>query len=279
MVKKFLSLTHILMFLFFHSMFLPHSLRLFSLHHLTELQSVPLLARSPSTNRKYPPLSVDKLEEEMNRRMADDNKLFREEFNVCAQTHTNVVLQSWTDRLEISPALEWHKNMASKIHNIHLWCWCVSPRHALGPCELVGLAVSLLCRRCLYVPFRPHVMLPRRRRIRRRTDMSTSCPVRLSHNLSPNRADKACFYQSYKAYKRVHYVNMAVINNAGSLIISVFNFLHLFSDDHSRVYLTSLEGVPDSDYINASFINVSPQALVIRSRSALLLKFWLIILF
>ena len=47
-----------------------------------ELQSVPLLARSPSTNRKYPPLPVDKLEEEMNRRMADDNKLFREEFNV-----------------------------------------------------------------------------------------------------------------------------------------------------------------------------------------------------
>ncbi|XP_048834177.1 receptor-type tyrosine-protein phosphatase alpha-like isoform X2 [Brienomyrus brachyistius] len=47
----------------------------------TEMQTMPLLARSPSTNRKYPPLSIDKLEEEMNRRMADDNKLFREEFN------------------------------------------------------------------------------------------------------------------------------------------------------------------------------------------------------
>uniref|UniRef100_A0A7N8X896 Receptor-type tyrosine-protein phosphatase alpha n=1 Tax=Mastacembelus armatus TaxID=205130 RepID=A0A7N8X896_9TELE len=46
------------------------------------VKSVPLLARSPSTNRKYPPLPVEKLEEEMNRRMADDNKLFREEFNV-----------------------------------------------------------------------------------------------------------------------------------------------------------------------------------------------------
>lgn len=45
------------------------------------LQSVPLLARKPSTHRKYPPLPVEKLEEEMNRRMADDNKLFREEFN------------------------------------------------------------------------------------------------------------------------------------------------------------------------------------------------------
>ncbi|NXE42217.1 PTPRA phosphatase, partial [Ptilorrhoa leucosticta] len=50
----------------------------------TEPQSMPLLARSPSTNRKYPPLPVDKLEEEINRRMADDNKLFREEFNVSA---------------------------------------------------------------------------------------------------------------------------------------------------------------------------------------------------
>lgn len=29
-----------------------------------------------------------------------------------------------------------------------------------------------------------------------------------------------------------------------------------FSDDHSRVHLLSLEGVPDSDFINASFINV-----------------------
>lgn len=29
-----------------------------------------------------------------------------------------------------------------------------------------------------------------------------------------------------------------------------------FLDDHSRVHLTPVEGVPDSDYINASFINV-----------------------
>uniref|UniRef100_A0A8C2C3Y5 Receptor-type tyrosine-protein phosphatase alpha n=1 Tax=Cyprinus carpio TaxID=7962 RepID=A0A8C2C3Y5_CYPCA len=77
------------LFLFIHSMFLPCSLHLLSLHHLTELQSVPLLARSPSTNRKYPPLPVDKLEEEMNRRMADDNKLFREEFNVGGYQEKN----------------------------------------------------------------------------------------------------------------------------------------------------------------------------------------------
>lgn len=32
---------------------------------------------------------------------------------------------------------------------------------------------------------------------------------------------------------------------------------HFSPDDHSRVHLTPVEGVPDSDYINASFINVS----------------------
>lgn len=71
------------LFLFLALLFLSFSF----LSDLAELQSVPLLARSPSTNRKYPPLPVDKLEEEMNRRMADDNKLFREEFNV--NTHTS----------------------------------------------------------------------------------------------------------------------------------------------------------------------------------------------
>lgn len=32
----------------------------------------------------------------------------------------------------------------------------------------------------------------------------------------------------------------------------------LFLDDHSRVHLSLLEGIPDSDFINASYINVSP---------------------
>lgn len=37
--------------------------------------------------------------------------------------------------------------------------------------------------------------------------------------------------------------------------------LFSLSDDHSRVHLSSLEGVPDSDFINASFINVSISSL------------------
>ncbi|XP_029907532.1 receptor-type tyrosine-protein phosphatase alpha [Myripristis murdjan] len=103
----------------------------------TELQSVPLLARSPSTNRKYPPLPVDKLEEEMNRRMADDNKLFREEFNA----------------------------------------------------------------------------LP-------------VCPIQASCDAASKEENK----------EKNRYVN-------------------ILPYDHSRVHLSSLEGVPDSDFINASFIN------------------------
>uniref|UniRef100_A0A669BVQ9 Receptor-type tyrosine-protein phosphatase alpha n=1 Tax=Oreochromis niloticus TaxID=8128 RepID=A0A669BVQ9_ORENI len=104
----------------------------------TELQSVPLLARSPSTNRKYPPLPVDKLEEEMNRRMADDNKLFREEFNA----------------------------------------------------------------------------LP-------------VCPIQATCDAASKEENK----------EKNRYVN-------------------ILPYDHSRVHLSSLEGVPDSDFINASFINV-----------------------
>uniref|UniRef100_A0AAQ5X6D3 Receptor-type tyrosine-protein phosphatase alpha n=1 Tax=Amphiprion ocellaris TaxID=80972 RepID=A0AAQ5X6D3_AMPOC len=107
------------------------------LHVGTELQSVPLLARSPSTNRKYPPLPVDKLEEEMNRRMADDNKLFREEFNA----------------------------------------------------------------------------LP-------------VCPIQASCDAASKEENK----------EKNRYVN-------------------ILPYDHSRVHLSSLEGVPDSDFINASFIN------------------------
>ncbi|XP_054878869.1 receptor-type tyrosine-protein phosphatase alpha isoform X2 [Poeciliopsis prolifica] len=103
----------------------------------TELQSVPLLARSPSTNRKYPPIPVDKLEEEMNRRMADDNKLFREEFNA----------------------------------------------------------------------------LP-------------VCPIQASCDAASKEENK----------EKNRYIN-------------------ILPYDHSRVHLSSLEGVPDSDFINASFIN------------------------
>uniref|UniRef100_A0A8C8RRU1 Receptor-type tyrosine-protein phosphatase alpha n=1 Tax=Pelusios castaneus TaxID=367368 RepID=A0A8C8RRU1_9SAUR len=103
----------------------------------TEPQSMPLLARSPSTNRKYPPLPVDKLEEEINRRMADDNKLFREEFNA----------------------------------------------------------------------------LP-------------ACPIQATSEAASKEENK----------EKNRYVN-------------------ILPYDHSRVHLTPIEGVPDSDYINASFIN------------------------
>ncbi len=40
--------------------------------------------------------------------------------------------------------LKWHKNMASKIHKINFWCWCLSPRYALSPYELVGFTFFAL---------------------------------------------------------------------------------------------------------------------------------------
>ena len=39
--------------------------------------------------------------------------------------------------------------------------------------------------------------------------------------------------------------------------IFCYNQLLLFLDDFSQVKLQTLEGIPESDYINASFIDVS----------------------
>ncbi|KYO43911.1 receptor-type tyrosine-protein phosphatase epsilon isoform E [Alligator mississippiensis] len=46
-----------------------------------EQQRVMLLSRSPSGPKKYFPIPVENLEEEIRIRSADDGKLFREEFN------------------------------------------------------------------------------------------------------------------------------------------------------------------------------------------------------
>lgn len=51
----------------------------------TEQQRVMLLSRSPSGPKKYFPIPVGHLEEEVRARSADDCKRFREEFNVSAQ--------------------------------------------------------------------------------------------------------------------------------------------------------------------------------------------------
>lgn len=48
----------------------------------TEQQRVMLLSRSPSGPKKYFPIPVEHLEEEIRVRSADDCKRFREEFNV-----------------------------------------------------------------------------------------------------------------------------------------------------------------------------------------------------
>uniref|UniRef100_A0ACB8F8M5 Uncharacterized protein n=1 Tax=Sphaerodactylus townsendi TaxID=933632 RepID=A0ACB8F8M5_9SAUR len=47
-----------------------------------EQQRVMLLGRSPSGPKKYFPIPVEHLEDEIRIRAADDGKLFREEYNV-----------------------------------------------------------------------------------------------------------------------------------------------------------------------------------------------------
>ncbi|GAB1286903.1 Receptor-type tyrosine-protein phosphatase alpha [Apodemus speciosus] len=136
-----------------------------------EPQSVPLLARSPSTNRKYPPLPVDKLEEEINRRMADDNKLFREEFNALPACPIQATCEA-----------------ASKEENKE---------------------------KNRYV------------------------------NILPS---------SY-TYAMVHMWLLEDSLQELGLSFIVAPWVARLGNDHSRVHLTPVEGVPDSDYINASFIN------------------------
>ncbi|GCB62587.1 hypothetical protein scyTo_0004274 [Scyliorhinus torazame] len=46
-----------------------------------EQQTVMLLTRSPTVSKRYPPIPVEALEHEVQKRSADEGKLFREEFN------------------------------------------------------------------------------------------------------------------------------------------------------------------------------------------------------
>lgn len=48
-----------------------------------------------------------------------------------------------------------------------------------------------------------------------------------------------------------------IVNWFKSYIFAKFVVLFI-ADDHSRVVLTELEGNPCSDYVNASYIDVSP---------------------
>uniref|UniRef100_A0A8C6YV96 Uncharacterized protein n=1 Tax=Nothoprocta perdicaria TaxID=30464 RepID=A0A8C6YV96_NOTPE len=52
-----------------------------------EQQRVMLLSRSPSGPKKYFPIPVENLEEEIRMRSADEGKLFREEFNSLPTGH------------------------------------------------------------------------------------------------------------------------------------------------------------------------------------------------
>ena len=61
----------------------------------TEQQRVMLLSRSPSGPKKYFPIPVAHLEDEIRARSEDDCKRFREEFNVSLGPLSHHVEGSW----------------------------------------------------------------------------------------------------------------------------------------------------------------------------------------
>lgn len=87
----------------------------FSCRISTEQQRVMLLGRSPSGPRKYFPIPVEHLEEEIRIRAADDGKLFREEFNVSL------------DFFLFCPVKMKGNIAQGKVHNTSLRSWVAVP--------------------------------------------------------------------------------------------------------------------------------------------------------
>lgn len=121
--------------------------------------------------------------------------------------------------------------------------------HKLG-CFHQLFFMRLLFRRCQFAQSRHLVTLPPRKRIKKRTDMSTSCHV-------SEKIKRYCF----------------CLVDTFVLIDKLFCSASQ-SDDHSRVHLLPLEGVPDSDFINASFINV---CIIIYQTNILCFCMWLLL--
>lgn len=127
-----------------------------------------------------------------------------------------------------------------------------------------------LCRHCRCVLSRHRVMQLPKKRTRRRTDMSTSCHVS-SDDLPELVWTSGGFMHIYHCKHLADIilwfqVRAVLTAHRGCILYCVLRLGHAscfmfimvsLSDDHSRVHLSSLEGVPDSDFINASFINVS----------------------
>ncbi len=138
-----MSLTNV-MFLFFHSMFPTHSLHLFSLYISQNFRLCrywPALLVPTGSIRPFMSTSWRRkwtAEWPMTINSSGKNSTY-----VHKQTHDHrsaPIMNGLTRNF----ILKWHKNMASKIHKINFWCWCLSPRYALSPCELVGFTFFAL---------------------------------------------------------------------------------------------------------------------------------------
>lgn len=76
-----------------------------------------LLSRSPSGPKKYFPIPVEQLEEEVRLRSADDGKRFREEFNVSLGYRGGGEVQ-WYCPVQVAPRL---RPLASRVTCPQQW--------------------------------------------------------------------------------------------------------------------------------------------------------------
>lgn len=114
--------------------------------------------------------------------------------------------------------------------------------------------MCLLFRRCQFAQSRHLVTLPPRKRIKRRTDMSTSCHV--SEKIKKILVCLERLFCCFLSYLLPQSSSQWASSTQYFVLINKPLCSPSQSDDHSRVHLLPLEGVPDSDFINASFINV-----------------------
>lgn len=181
-----------------------------------------LLPRSPSPSKHYFPIPLDSLEEEYRLRMADDGKLFREEFNVW-----RTLLPSRFPFLLYYPWLPFISAILSLPH--------ISHRFIHSRC-LAGSAVVRLRKQA-------------EKKTGKRTDIRTSYPV----------SNNTCTDKS-KHTTALHFI----LKHRDFVFFS-------WTDDHSRVLLSHIDGRMSSDYINASYIDVS-NCLLFRNYKWLVVK-------
>lgn len=151
------------------------------------------------------------------------------------------------------------------------WGLNLSPDLRFG-CVFSGI-VALFCSSCQEVMPAGRTRRLTRMTTRRRTDTPTSFPV--SARCVQEELGFLCVGACVCVWTSVHFFFQAhpfafSLFSYGSLKVASCSLSP--SDDHSRVVLTQLDGNPCSDYVNASYIDVSRHSVTLFSFLVLLLK-------